>query len=609
MLWFKRWYHERFVNHTRDTGKAVLSADVKKKLKRKVIRIIYDGCNDDSITCRHRNSYWFIRRRRPIDSTIVTSIRNISRHNSDENAIELNTTATATTTSISQSTKAIHNLQVDDKNVIINNDTQQSTDIDSSSRFSCGSSELFFQNCDSFVTNVNQYGNGENDCGSLSKSKDPRLRTFKLSIVPEICCNICNPSAASFDVKHCLNNDSSRIQIQYDSDGTAETDEWPPKPFQQIEFLQQRIKELEYFIAEIETRVRSNTTTTSTTIPDSNQNSRKCQACDEQPLTDWVIVSIESKPITTCESFSDDDRFSSITPQSSSSFVQYYTTSEFSDRKTIVTVHQCPSNYSLNSQGLYERTSQSSSLQEYGINETDTCAIERLLCFVRFLDLNIQTGTPSLFDAIAVEAIDTIPSSSSASSESNSTMKFSSISTSQRCDGHSSDSIFLKDPMFPEFNYLLQEPCSSSKHSNVLTAQMFHNSLSSISTIDSLKSPYIASLNYCSTESIPEYFGLNECGDIIIHIDHICEEKGFGFLLGRKKKIYCDVPYGEEVYEKPKFTLKFAVKRFFQAMSNTIGKCTTVVGELNHLFLSCVLSSCCNSIVKWCLSSSTSSMS
>lgn len=594
MLWFKRWFHERFENHSKDSVKAVISADVKKKSKRKVIRIIYDGCNDDSITCRHRNSYWFIGRRRPNQSndSVVSGIGNISKNHCNRNAIDSNITTTTT------ATVDTPKLQVVDNNAIIDNDTRQSTDIDGSSRFSCGNSEIFLQTNDSFVTNVNQYGNGEYDCGSLSKSKDPRLCTFKLSIVPEICCNICNPSATSFDVKHCLESDSSsnRIQIQLDSDGNVETDEWPPRPFQQIEFLQRRIKELEHFISEIETRVKSCKIPppslslslpppTTKAILDANQNSHKCRVCDEQPLTDWVIVSIELKSSTSCESFSsDDERFSSSTKQSSS-FVQYYTTSEFSDRKTIVTLHQCPSNYSLNSQGLYERKSESSSLQEYGINETHSCTIERLLCFVRFLDLNIQTGTPSLFDAIAVEAIDTT-TSSCVSSASNSTMKFNSISTSKRHDCHSSDSFFsMKDPMYPEFNYLLQEPCSSGKHSNVLTAQMFHNSLSSISSIDSMKPSYIASLNYCSTESIPEYFGLNECGDIIIHIDHICEEKGFGFLLGRKKKIYCDVPYGEEVYEKPKFTLKCAVKRLFKAMSNTLCKCTTVVGESNHLLL------------------------
>lgn len=570
MLWFKRWYHERFVNLNRDPIKAVISADVKRKSKRKVIRIIYDGCNDDSIACRHRNSYWFIRRHlhnQAIDTVAASDICHVS--NCDWNAIESNETA--------QRSKTV---QVADKiaeHTFIN-DTRQQTDIDSVNRFSCDDcSQNVCDRSNSFVTDVNEYGNGENDCGSLSKSKDPRLRTFKLSIVPEILCTICNPHSTSFDVKYCLDqSDSNRIQIQYDSDGNAESDEWPPKPFQQIEFLQRRIKELEFFISEIETRVKSNQTSST------NFNSSKCRACDEQPLTDWVIVSIELKSITSCESCADDDHFSR--KSSPASFVQYYTTSEFSGRRTIVTVHQCPSNYSLSDRGFIERTANSScQSQEYGIYESHSCALERLLWFVRLLDLNIQTGTPSSDNSTAaveanLEAAEPTNTQPSCTNQSDSTMKFTSIAASTRRTFHSSDSIFLKDPMYPEFNYLLQEPCSSSKHSNVLTAQMFHNSLSSISTTDS---PYITppKKSY-STESINEYFGLNECGDIIIHIDHICEEKGFGFLLGRKKKIYCDVPYGEEVYEQPKFSLKFAVKRFFRAMSSTICKCTTAVGEL-----------------------------
>ncbi|XP_031634717.1 uncharacterized protein LOC116348009 isoform X4 [Contarinia nasturtii] len=591
MLWFKKWYHERFMNRSKDSIRSVVAtADPKIKCKRKVIRIIYDGCNDDSITCRHRNSFWFIRRRRqqhhqqtiqsPIVDSVVSRISNISKNSVDSNVVvQLNRTEK----------HDVHKLQVSDNTTIINDTRQQFTDIDSSNRYWCSNSEIVHEDPISFVTNVNEYGNGENDCGSLSKSKDPRLRTFKLSIVPEICCNICNPTATSFDVKHCLNSDSNRIQIQYDSDGIVDIDEWPPKPFQQIDFLQQRIKELEYFISEIETRVRSGTTEKQTpTVIGTNQSPPKCRLCDDQPLTDWVIVSVDSKQNKTCESLSNEDRPSSssssssssnsITTQASStssSIVQYYTTSEFCDRKTIVTVHQCPSNYSLNHRGLYERTTQFSNQLHYGIDVSNSCAIERFLCFVNLLDLNIQTGTPSLNATIAVEAIDTLTSCTSDSTS----MQFNSISTSNRRDFHSSDSIFLnKDPMYPEFNYLLQDPCTSSKHSNMLTAQMFHNSLSSISTIDSMKSQFVASKCY-SNESIPEYFGLNECGDIIIHIDHICEEKGFGFLLGRKKKIYCDIPYGEEVVEKPKFSLKFAVKRLFTAMSNTFCKCTTVVGH------------------------------
>lgn len=341
---FRRWFRERFVNPNRDLVKAAISADFNKKCKRKVIRIIYNGCNDDSTACHHRNSYWFIPRHQhnqAIDTVAADDCSNVSNTNSDWNAIESNGAI--------QRSKAA---QVADKSAehAFINDMWQQTDIDSTNRFSCDdcSNVECERSSNSFVTDVNEYGNGENDCGSLPKPKDPRLRTFKLSIVPEILCNICNPHSTSFDVKHCLVQ-SNRFQIQYDSDGTAESDEWPPKPFQQIEFLQRRIRELEFFIAEVETRVRSNHTSSA------NPNSSKCRVCNEQSLTDWVIVSIELKSITSCESCADDNSISSP-----ASLVQYYTTSEFSGRRTIVTVHQCPSNYSLSDRGFIERTTASS---------------------------------------------------------------------------------------------------------------------------------------------------------------------------------------------------------------------------------------------------------
>lgn len=568
MMWFRKWFHERFASHTNDGVKAVLTADVQVKNQRKVIRIIYNGCNDDSITCRHRNRFWFIRRQRIINRSIdsaVSSISNAHKNNYDRNANESNLTA-------KQHEEPLN--QVGDKTAeqtVIDECDKRPTDTDNCSnrRNSWASSEKFHRQFDSFVTDVNQYGNGENDSGSLSKPKEQRLRTFKLSIVPETFCNICNPKITSIDVKKCIQSDTNRIEIQCDNN-SADSDEWPPKSFQQIEFLQRRVKELRYFISEIETVKKSktpaNTTPLSSTSSGSATNSRDCQLCNDQPLTDWVIVSIEFRSITSCESISDDE-----TITDSSNFTQYYTTSEFCDKRTIVTIHQCPTNYSLNDRRLYEHRTQSISQQDYGkYHSHNCCAIQRLLWFVRFLDFNIQTGTPSN-DSTAAEITSTAASCPSLNDSS--TMRYTSISTSIRSGYHSTDSIFFKEPMYPEFNYLLQEPSSSNKHANVLTAQMIHNSLSSNSTVDSMKSPFKTPSKCHSTESIPEYFGLNECGDIIIHVDHICEEKGFGFLVGRKKKLYCDVPYGEEVNEKPKFSLSTAVRGFLQTMSSTLFKC------------------------------------
>lgn len=576
MMWFKKWYHERFASHTNDAVKAVLTADVQMSNQRKVIRIIYDGCNDDSPTCRHRNRFWFVHRRRiinrPIDSA-VSCISNVHKNNTDRNANESNS-------AVKQHDEPLN--QVDDKiaEQTFINDTRP-TDIDdiySNRTNSWASTANVHRRIDSFVTNVNEYGNGENDCGSLSKPKEQRLRTFKLSIVPEIFCNICNPKLTSIDVKKSIQSDSNRIQIQYDSnEDNADRDEWPPKSFQQIEFLQRRVRELEYFISEIETAIRINTTSLSATSSGTAEKSSTCRLCDDQPLTDWVIVSIEFQP---CESISNGDHHTTVTESSNS--IQYYTTSEFCDRKTIVTIHQCPSNYSLNDRRLYEHQSQSLSQHDYGkYHSHNCCAIQRLLWFVRFLDFNIQTGTPST-DTVAAEVASTAASCPSLSDPT--AMRYNnSISTSIRSGYHSTDSIFFKEPMYPEFNYLLQEPSSSNKHSNVLTAQMIQNSLSSISTSNSMKSSFKTPSKCYSTESIPEYFGLNECGDIIIHVDHICEEKGFGFLVGRKKKLYCDVPYGEEVNEKPKFSLTTAVRGFFQTMSSTFFKCAGVGESINSI--------------------------
>lgn len=624
MMWFKRWYHERFVSHTSKNNETNSGSNIELSAgaKRKVIRIIYDSCDDgdDSISRGHRrnHSQWLIQRqliRRSIDSFAATGIDINRNENNNFNAHHTAIEATELVQTIKgKKIQVIDNDSIEQTTPIIVADNvvaaeEHSTDIDDDVI-----SELFMHDsgsreeiqsapANSFVTDVNKYGNGEKS-GLLSKPKDPRLRTFALSIVPKINCNFCNQNHhTSIDVNSCFSNDdsiSNRIQIQYDDD------EWPPKSLQQIDFVQRHIKELEYFISEIENRVESNSGSRSESISSSISSSisnNSCNSitsfdddtnrsyttechCNEQSLNDWVVVSIELRSITTCENLSSDDNLigkesSSSTPSASPTYVQYYTTSEICDKRTIITVHPFQSNCTLNDR-------KSSSQLDYGHNCTG-----QLLCICKLLDFNnIQTGTPSSVDhqhhrhhhQFATEVASTSSCHHQQPSDSSS-MKFTSISTTLARDFHSTDSFFRKDPMYPEFNYLLQEPCTSSKHSNMLTAQMIHASLSSISSsIDSPKllSPFMqSSIKCCSTESIPEYFGLNECGDIIIHIDHICEETGFGFLAGRKKKIYCDVPYGEEVYEKPKFSLKYAVKRFFKTMSDTIGKCTSV-GELKQ---------------------------
>lgn len=56
------------------------------------------------------------------------------------------------------------------------------------------------------------------------------------------------------------------------------------------------------------------------------------------------------------------------------------------------------------------------------------------------------------------------------------------------------------------------------------------------------------------TFSVRKYFGLNEIGDIIIHLDHVIEYQGFGYL---NKYDVGKVPIGVEVTEKRRWWKKF----------------------------------------------------
>lgn len=127
---------------------------------------------------------------------------------------------------------------------------------------------------------------------------------------------------------------------------------------------------------------------------------------------------------------------------------------------------------------------------------------------------------------------------------------------------HSSESMLSSDTMSSDFDCRSQEPCSSKKQFNFFLG---HSAFTSISTVKS-------SSKYCTTESIPEYFGLSDQGDIIINIDHISEEKGFGFMMRRKKEVYRKVPYGEEVCEKVFFSLG-SIKKMFKSFGDKICEC------------------------------------
>lgn len=574
-MWFKKLFRGNSVNHFNkcDMATEAITSNVINKNSKSISKSIEADCDIDSMNSCHKQ---FIREstseKKSIQlndaNNITASISSNDKNNKTENRMIVVNNSMVINESIITSTTDKHELQViiDKKKLehTISNNTQE-IDIETTfHRFSDRPNDHEQQaeihtteNEISCITNVNNNGNGENDCDSLSKSKDTRLQTAKLNIVSNT--NICRSnSSITFDV-YC--DDKNHLA------SVSCTNEWPSLKSQQCDFLHCQAKEVELIIAKNKIERNINC----------SDNINNCCVCDDQALIDWVIISIELKPILTasCEQFLNDNN-SQIDESllSSSAAVQqqyYYTSSEYSDidSQPIVSLHSCPSIYTLNDEQELEHRIHFANQQDYGISyyPTSKSKLRRLIRFLKIFDCGIRSGIP-------VSCI--IETSSLSSSSTNikiDKMKFNdSISTLNERNFLSSDSLFTNDcdNIYSDYtSYALQEPCSSDKKVNPFATPMIHSTYTSITTIDSIKSQ----AKYLSIESIPQYFGLNEYGDIIINIDHICEEKGFGFMMRRKKEIYRKIPYGEEVYEKYGSGIAVACKRIFKTLTSTFWKC------------------------------------
>lgn len=413
-------------------------------------------------------------------------------------------------------------------------------------------------------SNVNENGNGENDCDTVSKSTDPRRRaTKKLIIVPNAnSSNNCSNPSISFG----LSNPSNCDFVQSDSNGRSESDEQGQSSQQQRrEFSQRRVaRDLEQFIND-----------SGKSGSDSHRSRRAIRNSDrfnnnnfnEKVYVDWVFVAIRIQRSKSCDSFFDkqqNNRFSEPLPTT-----QYYTTSEFSVRenKKIITFYEYPSTTTLNQETAeynYRVEEHLNCEQDYGIFHSHNRTVRRLLWFIKFLDFNIKTGTPigdSIFDATT-------------STPKRHTMRYT---YSRNLAALRPLRHFLSsNEICSDFNYHLQEPCSSGKDSELFSRPMIHSNstLTSMSSIDSSpKSSKSSSVKCVHDGDVAKSFGLTEDGDIILNIDHIDEEKGFGFMMRRKKQVYRNVVYGEEVFEHDPITIAGVLKRFFKGIAGSLCKC------------------------------------
>lgn len=547
MMWFKKWYHERFVNPSKKIDLSIIDVN-ETSCRNSTETRLNDQKPDQSIVLRRRirhpkNSRDKRNEANQIIESITENISNNNRNNNNNNKqnVAIHSTVTNVSTKIQVLDKATKQVISETRRI----------DIEASIRIFNRKQEFNDDTTDSSVTDVNEYGNGESDCDSLSKSKDTRLYCKSRNSTIET--TNCNSSVQAFEPFESTSTETFKLNNK--SIIPTERNEWlstQSKDSCHREFLHHRAKELENFISD-----------SSDSRAKKDYKTNNCRVCDEQTLNDWVIVSIELKPIASCESSLDENHINYL--NESASTVQYYTTCEYSDidKQPIVTLHHCPSIYVKSRTGNCEcNRIDSQPHKDYGIFYSHNRKIRRLLWFAKLFDFNIKTGTPFCNSYTAT------PSSSFAALNMNhNTMKYNNLSSSDY-HGHflSSESLFSHNTLQSDIDICFQEPCTSNtKKFNFF---LDHNAFNSISTMDSLKT----SSKCMTTSSIPEYFGLNDHGDIIIHIDHICEEKGFGFMMRRKKAVYRKVPYGEEVCEKDFFNLG-SIKRFFKSVSDKICKC------------------------------------
>lgn len=518
--WFNKWYGEKFVSpFEKDAIKQnEKSTETRLSGKKNIPSLLH-----------------YLRKRNKSKRSITEYIFDNKRNNNDQE-VAVYSRLTNFSTKFKVVDKAINQMISKTRRV----------DIDTSFRIFNGEHEYYSDRSDSFVTDLNQYGNGESDCDWLSKSKDSRQYRQTKSTVGTTKLKLSEPFISeivpAFNELSIIDSDRSEwLTNQSDNNCHHKL------------FLNQT-REPKSFKTDRSFIIKS----------DLNLNSRKritnqYQTCNEHQFDDWVIVSIELKSITSCESFSDDDHISYLNETASS--VNYFTTCEYCDidKQPMVTLNHCPSIYSLNSTYCYESDTLGQKRTEYyGITCSQSRCFQRIFWIFGIFDINIKIGTP-FNDLYANSYVST-------ASFINMNCYTKNIANLKSSEFHgsflSSESILSSDTMPSDIAFRLQEPCSSKIQFNYFLG---HSAFTSISAVDSTS-------KYHKTESIPEYFGLSDQGDIIINIDHISEEKGFGFMMRRKKEVYRKVPYGEEMCEKEFFNLGSIIK-MFKSLSDKFCKC------------------------------------
>lgn len=252
----------------------------------------------------------------------------------------------------------------------------------------------------------------------------------------------------------------------------------------------------------------------------------------EDICSDWVVVTVELNRTESCDSTLDENLINLI---EESTKYDPPPVPERSAEETLVS--SAPAQPSID--------------EDYGLIYTRNRHLRRLFRLLRFLDFDIRFGKPLTEE----QARGTVESSEVVARPK---------LTAKRSEGRKDQG---NKKQFPSpYTFLPpQEPCCSRAmdlKTERLGAPLMLGTIPT--TQPQNKQPKDESKEFC----VAKYFGLNDDGDIVIHYNHIVEQKGYGFLMRRKRRIYRRVGYGREVqeFDKMPITLSSLLKQLVKAI-------------------------------------------
>lgn len=378
----------------------------------------------------------------------------------------------------------------------------------------------------------------------------------------------CNGSASDFDYNHDIGESSydsdSDIDVDicgdcdYGGDGYA-FDDYNEKIVTDGEYLlYNRARDLEEFISDPEEttrlahrqraaqlrrqKVRRRVRRGFFNIPGEVETVR--YKTDEESSSDWVVVSIELERSKSCDSLLDENLINLIQDATKNDPPPKVAEDTANVESSAVASNALPSID-----------------EDYGLIHARNRHLRRLLRLFRFLDFDIRFGKP--LSEEQKRALARKPSLNSLITAGISRAKFERRRRRREVRVWKTKAQVDDQP----------QPCCSTTM-DVKTDRMAETLFTNGPT-DEQRLPSVdeKSSSFC----IAKYFGLNDDGDIIIHLDHIVEHKGYGFLMRRKQRIYRRIGFGNEIdeYEKVPFTLRSMIRNYVKTLQARRGELAT----------------------------------